>query len=118
MPSFVFSSMLASLVFAGVSWGNTSKSSRIGFINTPGLYCRTIALAMVYGEATVSSTVLGRTQNFIAITGKELNGFFPVITGSGVRGWVMKNQVYPENSSLGPCRVQKLPDGKLLFGWP
>lgn len=118
MLPFPLTSILVSVAFAGVGWGNLSRPLEVSIKNTPGVYCRTIALAMVYGEANLSSRVLGRTQNFIAVTGKEVNGFFPIVTGSGVRGWVMTNQVYPENSSLGPCRVQILPDGKLLFGWP
>ena len=118
MLPFPLTSILVGVAFAGVGWGNLSRTLEVSFKNTSGVYCRTIALAMVYGEANLSSRVLGRTQNFIAVTGKEVNGFFPIVTGSGVRGWVMTNQVYPENRSLGPCRVQILPDGKLLFGWP
>lgn len=94
------------------------KAIEVGMKNSPGLSCRTIDLAMVYGDANLASRVLGRTQNFIAVTGKDVNGFYPVITGSGVKGWVMVNQTYPENSYRGPCRVQYLPDGRLLFGWP
>ncbi len=91
----------------------------VGMVNTPGVYCRTVELAMVYSEPQVSSRVLGRTLNFIAVTGKEVNGFFPILTGSGVKGWVMVNQTLRENSFEGrPCRVQVLPDGRLLFGPP
>ena len=91
----------------------------ISMVNTPGVYCRTVELAMVYNEPQVGSKILGRTMNFIAITGKEVNGFYPIITSSGARGWVMVNQTLRENSFEGrPCRVQVLPDGRLLFGRP
>jgi len=117
MPLFTPNSILVSIVLAGAGWGSLFKPLEIGIKNSSGMHCRTIDLAMVYGEASLASKVLGRTQNFIAVTGKELNGFFPIITGSGVRGWVIANEVYPENGSLGPCKVQILPGGKLLFGW-
>ena len=118
MSQLLVNSVLAGIAFAGASWSSVPQVFEINLENSPGLYCRTIALAMVYGEASLSSRVLGRTQNFIAVTGKGVNGFLPIVTGSGVRGWVMTNQVYPENGSPGPCRVQLLPNGRLLFGWP
>ena len=117
MPPFTLTSILVSVALAGSGWSNPSKPLEIGVQNTPGLHCRAIGLAMVYGEANLSSRVLGRTQSFIAVTGKEVNGFLPIITGVGIRGWVVVNQVYPENGDLGPCKVQILPNGKLLFGW-
>ena len=110
---------LALTLYTGIAIPNHGYKFDIGMVNTPGLYCRTVELAMVYSEPKVSSRILGRTLNFIAVTGKEVNGFFPILTGSGVKGWVMVNQTLHENSFEGrPCRVQLLPDGRLLFGPP
>lgn len=117
MPSFLSIYTFFGLALAGVSSGGVLKPLEVGVKNTPGVHCRAIGLAIVYSEASLSSRLLGRTQNFIAVTGKEVNGFFPVVTGVGIRGWVLANQVYPENGELGPCKVQVLPDGRLLFGW-
>ena len=113
IPIYIF----LGLTICGLGRGGELKPVEVGVKNTPGIYCRAIGLAMVYSEAALASRVLGRTQNFIAVTGKEVNGFFPVVTGVGVRGWVLANQVYPENGNLGPCKVQVLSDGRLLFGW-
>ncbi len=74
---------------------------------------------MVYDQPTTSARVLGRTQDFIAVTGKQVNGFFPMITGTKVKGWVMSNQTYQGKSSdARPCKVQIQPDGRLIFEQP
>jgi len=84
--------------------------------NSPGLTCRPIFLAMVYGGPNLASRVLGRTQNYIAITGPQVNGFLPVLTGSGVKGWVRENETWePDGISDRPCRVQIQPNGHLIF---
>jgi len=84
--------------------------------NSPGLTCRPISLAMVYGGPTVASRVLGRTQNYIAITGPQINGFLPILTGSGVRGWVRENETRnPDGIKESFCRVQVQPNGHLIF---
>ena len=71
---------------------------------------------MVYGGPTVASRVLGRTQDYIAITGPQMNGFFPIITGSGIKGWVRVNETRnPNDISERPCRVQIQPNGYLIF---
>ncbi len=94
---------------------------RVGasFSNSPGLSCRTISVAAVYERPSLSSRKLGRTQNFIAVTGEELNGFVPMITGKRVRGWVEATEtiIGAPGDLRGPCVVQMQPDGRLLFGW-
>ena len=77
-------------------------------------------MALVYEKPSLSAKVLGRTQNFIAVTGAEVNGFVPMITGRKVRGWVEAlGATTGKRSDLnGPCVVQMQPDGRLLFGWP
>ena len=87
-----------------------------GFINSPGLTCRPISLTMVYGGPALASKVLGRTQNYIAITGPQVNGFLPILTGSGVRGWVRENETWTQNGvNERPCKVQIQPNGHLVF---
>lgn len=109
--------ILLGFIVPTFGWSNQLIPLDVGIKSTPGFHCRTVGLVMVYGGANLSSKILGRTQNFIAVTGKEVNGFLPIITGVGVRGWVVSNQVYSETGTLGPCKVQLLPDGRLLFGW-
>jgi hypothetical protein len=91
-----------------------------GFSNSPGLSCRTISVASVYDQPSLTAKVLGRTQNFIAVTGGEVNGFVPMVTGRRIKGWVQtKETTVGKPSDLrGPCVVQIQPDGRLLFGWP
>lgn len=110
--------MLVTVISNIYGTGSQPTPLEITMRNSPGVSCRTIALAMVYENASLSSKVLGRTQNFVAITGRQVNSFFPIVTGSGVKGWILENQLYPENGPQGSCRVQILPDGRLLFGWP
>lgn len=90
------------------------------FSNSPGLSCRTITVASVYEKPSLSAKILGRTQNFIAVTGAEVNGFVPMITGRKIRGWVeaLETTTGKPNDLRGPCVVQMQPDGRLLFGWP
>lgn len=91
----------------------------VAYQNTPGLSCRAVSLALVYAKPDRTSGYLGRTQDFIAVTGPTVNGFYPIITGRRIRGWVANNDVRAINSSKGdgPCWVQQAPDGRLLFGW-
>lgn len=91
-----------------------------GFSNSPGLSCRTISLASVYEHPSLTAKVLGRTQNFIAVTGNEVSGFLPIVTGKRVKGWVRtaETTVGRPSDAQGPCVVQIQSDGRLLFGWP
>lgn len=114
--------LLSAIVFSlnmGFSINLNSNSDILlsaDVINSPGLTCRPISLAMVYGGPSLSSKVLGRTQNYIAITGSLLNGFFPIITGSGVKGWVRERDTWTLDSvTEKPCKVQMLPNGHLIF---
>lgn len=98
---------------------STQDAIDVTLTNSPGISCQKIELAMVYAQPSVSSRVLGRTQDFIAVTGKDVNGFFPIITGSKVRGWVMVNQTFQGKSfEARPCKVQVQPDGHLIFEQP
>ncbi len=98
----------------------SARNYMAGFSDSPGLTCRTIDVALVYEQPSMSAKVLGRTQNFIAVTGKEVNGFIPIVTGKRVKGWVRVKEtiVGKSGDALGPCVVQMQQDGRLLFGWP
>ena len=90
--------------------------TNVSIVNSPGLLCKKIEIAMVYDQPTTSAKVLGRTQDFVAVTGREINGFYPIITGTRVRGWVMINQTFHGKSfEARPCKVQVLNDGRLIF---
>ena len=118
----VFSILLGAILGAVSPIELTGDLQKIGagFSNSPGLSCRTISLASVYDQPSLSSKVLGRTQNFIAVTGNEVNGFLPMVTGRKVRGWVRtaETTIGLPGDLHGPCVVQMQPDGRLLFGWP
>ena len=88
--------------------------------NSPGLTCRSVSVVSVYEHPSFSAKVLGRTQNFIAVTGQEVNGFVPIVTGRRVRGWVQSKEttIGKQNDLRGPCVVQVQPDGRLIFSWP
>ena len=93
-----------------------SKVFDTRFTNSPGLTCRPISLAMVYEAPTLASRVLGRTQNYIAVTGPQVDGFLPILTGSGVRGWVREKETWkPDGVSANTCKVQIQTNGHLLF---
>lgn len=90
--------------------------TNVSIANSPDLLCKKIEIAMVYDQPTTDAKVLGRTQDFVAVTGKEVNGFYPIITGTKVRGWIMVNQTFHGKSfEARPCKVQVLRDGRLLF---
>jgi len=113
--------ILAFLVIPEVNYKNGGAPSYLaGFSDSPGLTCRTIDVALVYEKPSMSAKVLGRTQNFIAVTGKEVNGFIPMVTGKRIKGWVQVKEtlVGKSGDALGPCVVQMQQDGRLLFGWP
>ena len=107
------------ILAAGVNLRDPSEYVSIAYQNTSGLSCRAVSLAGVYAEPRRTSRYLGRTQDFIAVTGPTVDGFFPIITGRRIRGWVANNDVRAihGSGSAGPCWVQQAPDGRLLFGW-
>ena len=94
----------------------TTVLTNASIVNSPGLSCKKIELVMVYDQPTTGAKVLGRTQDFIAVTGTEVNGFYPIITATRIRGWVMVNQTFHGKSfEARPCKVQVLGDGRLIF---
>jgi len=113
---FLLSVNVMLIVNAGIASHSTTL---INIVNSPGFSCQRIGLAMVYDQPTTAARILGRNQDFIAVTGKEVNGFLPMITGLKVKGWVMINQTYQGKSfDARPCKVQVQPSGKLLFEHP
>lgn len=109
----------ATILAAGVDSSAHSDYVRTAYQDTPGLSCRAVSLALVYAQPDRTSRYLGRTQDFIAVTGPKTNGFFPIITGRRIRGWVADVDVRAIHGpgSDGPCWVQQAPSGRLLFGW-
>lgn len=104
------------LSFSALAESYNSMVFDVKITNSPGLTCRPISLAMVYGEPNLTSRVLGRTQNYIAITGPQVNGFLPILTGSGIRGWVRENETRnPDGIKESFCRVHVQPNGHLVF---
>lgn len=100
--------------------GVPSKNEiNVNINSSSGISCKKIEIAMVYSQPSTSSHVLGRTQDFIAVTGKDVNGFYPIITGMKIRGWVMVNQTFQGKSfEARPCKVQIQSDGRLIFEQP
>lgn len=111
--------LYAKVILLGSVVAPLGSTVPVNLVNSPGFSCQRIGLAMVYDQPTTAAKVLGRTQDFIAVTGREVNGFLPMITGLKVRGWVMMNQTYQGKSfDARPCRVQVQPNGQLLFEQP
>ncbi len=114
-----FTSFYVQIILLGSAGSPLDSIVPVSLVNSPGFSCQRIGLAMVYDQPTTAAKVLGRTQDFIAVTGREVNGFLPMITGLKVRGWVMMNQTYQGKSfDARPCRVQVQPNGQLLFEQP
>lgn len=118
----LISLLLVAILGSSSSLGVAEDLHKVGagFTDSPGLSCRTISVASVYEQPSLSSKILGRTQNFIAVTGEELNGFLPMVTGKRVKGWVRvrETNIGKPGDLHGPCVVQMQPNGRLLFGWP
>jgi hypothetical protein len=92
--------------------------------NSPGLRCWGIrdgmnATAYVFAGPSTWSPRTVRIQSYAAVTGPMQNGFLPVVTNSGQRGWVMEEAVHKDGfpGASTHCVVQYLPSGGLKFIW-
>jgi hypothetical protein len=75
----------------------------------------------IYASPNKSSAVIGQTLSQVAVGGKELNSFDPVLVRAGRVGYVQASIVSPYASKLRPgstCTVDGVqPNGALIFGY-
>jgi hypothetical protein len=73
----------------------------------------------VYAEPSSGATVIGKTLPQVAVSGRTINGFVPVLFGPGRTGYVSASEVRPFKSDLNPnasCTISGLrPNGSAVF---
>ena len=91
--------------------------------NTPGLRCwgsrvGMAAPVMVYEQPLPAARSLGVTHSMVAATGAPRDGFLPVITSVGVRGFVVERDVIRDSWMKMPCVVRRnAANGYLTFSY-
>jgi hypothetical protein len=73
----------------------------------------------VYASPSARSRVIGATLPEVAVKGREVDGFVPILFGPGRTGYVAANDVRPFQSKLKPgstCTIVGLrPNGSAVF---
>jgi len=73
----------------------------------------------VYGAPSKTAAVIGKTLPQIAVSGKNVDGFTPVVFGAGQTGYVPADEIRPFSSSVNPdatCSIAGLrPNGAVVF---
>ena len=92
--------------------------------DAPGLRCQ----VLTYGDwvyATRSAEPQARVafqRTAVAVTGQQVEGFFPVLLENGQRGWMEAKVMQARQPSnflpnLGHCRATLRPDGAANLTW-
>lgn len=89
-------------------------------VNAPGLRCWGIrggpsAQTFVFQEPTTSAQRMGYVSSWVAVTGPVRNGFLPVETPTGPRGWVMQETVERDTWINMKCVARRGPNGRVFF---
>lgn len=89
-------------------------------VNAPGLRCWGIrggpsAQTFVFQEPTTSAQRMGYVSSWVAVTGPARNGFLPVETPTGPRGWVMQETVERDTWINMKCVARRGPNGRVVF---
>ena len=89
-------------------------------VNARGLRCWGIrgggaAQTFVFQEPSTSAPRIGRVTSWVAVTGSSQNGFLPVETPAGPRGWVMEELVERDTWANMKCVAQRQPNGRVYF---
>ena len=91
--------------------------------NTPGLRCwgsrvGNATAMVVYEQPLPAARPLGITRSMVAATGAPRDGFLPVITSVGVRGFVVERDVMRDRWMAMPCVVRRnASTGHLTFSY-
>lgn len=89
-------------------------------VNAPGLRCWGIrggpsAQTFVFQEPATSAPRMGYVSSWVAVTGPARNGFLPVETPNGPRGWVMQEAVERDTWINMKCVARRGPNGRVFF---
>lgn len=89
-------------------------------VNARGLRCWGIrgggaAQTFVFQEPSTSAPRIGRVTSWVAVTGVSQNGFLPIETPAGPRGWVMEELVERDTWANMKCVAQRQPNGRVYF---
>ena len=73
----------------------------------------------VYAQPNTSAPVIGKTLPQVAVSGRSVNGFVPVLFGPGKTGYVPEAEVRPFQSDIKPglsCTISGVrPNGSAVF---
>lgn len=69
----------------------------------------------VFHEPTTSAQRMGYVSSWVAVTGPARNGFLPVETPTGPRGWVMQETVERDTWINMKCIARRGPNGRVFF---
>ena len=73
----------------------------------------------VYAQPNTSAPVIGKTLPQVAVSGRSINGFVPVLFGPGKTGYVPEAEVRPFQSDIKPglsCTISGVrPNGSAVF---
>jgi hypothetical protein len=84
------------------------------------LVCMTTdAWKPIYGEPSASAPVIGKTLTEVAVEGRAVNGFVPILYGPGRTGYLPAQAVRPFHSDLNAgatCTISGVrPNGAAVF---
>lgn len=73
----------------------------------------------VYAKPSASSALIGKTLLEVAVSGRNVNGFAPIVFGAGKSGYIPEASLHPYTSSTNPgvtCQVTGVqPNGAVVF---
>jgi hypothetical protein len=73
----------------------------------------------IYGQPSSSASVIGKTLTEVAVDGRTVNGFVPILYGPGRTGYIPAKAVRPFHSDLNAgatCTISGLrPNGAAVF---
>jgi hypothetical protein len=73
----------------------------------------------VYLQPSTSAPVIGKTMDYVAVSGQTAEGFVPILFGPGKTGYVPAGEVRPFHSTVKPglsCTISGVrPNGSAVF---
>lgn len=106
--------------FPAMGQVNQFENHRPLFKNTPGLQCRYAMQAppTVYAAPSTSSKMLGYiSKGVLAQDGAVSGGWVPIVTASGLHGWVPESMtsLIARGGFSHRCHVKRERSGRLVF---
>jgi hypothetical protein len=73
----------------------------------------------VYAQPSTSAAVIGKTMDYVAVSGQTVKGFVPILFGPGKTGYVPQHEVRPFHSTVKAglsCTISGVrPNGSAVF---